>query len=189
VGGPAAALWLPDQRSALDAVPWLESFCAVRVKRDTSLDFEVRQPSAIGLQGLERPSRGSFHLGPDGILEDYQELGFPGLDRSPTDALILLASCNGGDDHRLLGHLALFLAKRFNALIDFGGLLGYRYDASDQEEAACLAEARALVSTLPGRVWEMPYVMYGGGGCGYSHVGDREFLAAWLNHPAFRMIK
>jgi hypothetical protein len=189
MGGPAAGLWLPEQRSALDAVPWLKSFCAVRVDNDTSLDFEVRQPSAIGLEGLERPSRGSFHLGPDWHLEDYQELGFPGLDRSPADALILLASCNGWNDHVLLGRLSLFLAERFNALIDFGGLLGHRNDASDQDQTACLAEARAMASSLPGRVWEMPYVTYGAGGCAYSHVGDREFLAAWLDHPDFRMIK
>ncbi|MEV7363339.1 DUF6368 family protein [Streptomyces sp. NPDC093675] len=27
------------------------------------------------------------------------------------------------------------------------------------------------------------------GGCAYSHVGDRAFLTAWLDHPEFRMIK
>ncbi|KUJ53643.1 DUF6368 family protein [Streptomyces sp. NPDC093228] len=27
------------------------------------------------------------------------------------------------------------------------------------------------------------------GSCGYGHVGDREFLTAWLDHPEFRMIK
>jgi hypothetical protein len=190
MGGPAAGLWLPVRRSALDAVPWLEGFCDVRIENDDSLEFDVRRPSAIGLQSLERPSSGAFHLGPES-LEDYREEGFPGLDRSPAAELSLLAYCSGPDNHLLLGRLALFLAERFDALIDFGGLLGYRYsihDASDEEEATRLAEARALVSSLPGRVWEMPYAAYGGGRA-YSHVGDREFLAAWLEHPDFRMVK
>lgn len=145
--------------------------------------------ASAGLHGLERSSPGSFFLGPDSPLDDYQELGFPGLDRPPADQLTLLASCNGRYAHLLLGRLALFLAGCFDALIDFGGLLGCRYDTSDRDEAACLAQSRALVASLPGRVREMPYVTYGEGGCGYSHVGDREFLAAWLDHPDFRMIK
>lgn len=58
----------------------------------------------------------------------------------------------------------------------------------DQEEEARTAEARTLVASLPGRVWEMSHPAYGGGH-GYRHVGDREFLASWLSHPNFRMIK
>ncbi|MCW2880237.1 MAG: hypothetical protein JWQ95_4337 [Sphaerisporangium sp.] len=190
MGGPAAGLWLPKKRSALDAKPWLQSFCEVRIKSDDSLEFYINQPSTLGLHGLERPSPGPFHLGPES-LEDYQELGFPGLDQPPAAELALLAYCSGPDNHLLLGHLTQFLAERFDALIDFGGLLGYRYsfhDISDQEKAARQAEARALVSSLPGRVWEMPYAAYGGG-CGYSHVGDRKFLASWLGHPDFHIIK
>jgi hypothetical protein len=185
MGGPAAGLWLPEQRSALDAAPWLETFCAVRVA-DDSLDFEVLQPSAIGLQGLVLPAPGSFSLGPEeGSLGDHWELGFPGLDRPPAAELILLATCNSQEDHLLLGHLALFLAGRFNALIDFGGMLG---DGCRADAAASLAGSRALVASLPGRVWEMPYATTEES-CQYTHVGDREFLAAWLRHPGFRMIK
>jgi hypothetical protein len=189
MGGPAAGLWLPESGSALDAVPWLESFCAVRVANDDSLDFEVRRPSVIGLEGLQQLPRGWFRLGRESSLEDYRELGFPGLEPLPVDELVLSATRNRSDDHLLLGHLALFLAERFHALIDFCGLLGRRYDdAMSQREAACPAESRALVLSLPGRIWEMPYAT-GGEGCGFSHVGDREFLAAWLIHPDFRMIK
>ncbi|GAA2644675.1 DUF6368 family protein [Nonomuraea recticatena] len=189
MGGPAAGLWLSGERSALEAAPWLESFCEVRIESDDSLEFYVRQPSAVGLYGLERLSLSPFHLGPES-LEDYQELDFPGLDRPPTAELALLAHSSGRDNHLLLGHLAHFLAERFDALIDFGGLLGYGFslhDLSREDEKDCLAEVRALVSSLPGRVWEMPYAAHGGG-YGYSHVGDLEFLAAWLGHPNFHMI-
>ncbi|MFF3585658.1 DUF6368 family protein [Streptomyces sp. NPDC002387] len=100
-------------------------------------------------------------------------------------------NCSGPDNHRLLGHLTRFLAEHYDALIDFGGLLQYRHfrhALSGQEETDRLAASRALVSTLPGRIWEMPYATEAGG-CGYSHVGDRAFLTAWLDHPEFRMIK
>ncbi|MFD0135050.1 DUF6368 family protein [Streptomyces sp. NPDC003631] len=190
MGGPAAGLWLPVRRSALDAVPWLEGFCEVRIRSDDSLEFEVHRPSAIGLQGLEQSSPQPFHLGPES-LEDYQVFGFPGLGRAPAAELAVLSYCSGPDNHRLLGHLTRFLAEHYDALIDFGGLLQYRHfrhALSGQEETDRLAASRALVSTLPGRIWEMPYATEAGG-CGYSHVGDRAFLTAWLDHPEFRMIK
>ncbi|MFD3943696.1 DUF6368 family protein [Streptomyces sp. NPDC058579] len=189
MGGPSVGLWLMEQRSALDVLPWLESFCEVRVENDESLEFHVIRPAAIGLGELDGPP-GPFHLGPES-LEDYQELGFPGLARPPVAELGLLSYCSGRENHLVLGHLALALADLFDALIDFCGMLGYRFSLHDvdaEEEAVRLAEARALVSSLPGRVWEMPYAAYGGG-CWYSHVGDGNFLRAWLGHPEFRMIK
>ncbi|MFJ9683792.1 DUF6368 family protein [Streptomyces sp. NPDC101194] len=188
MGGPAVGLWLPEERSALDAVPWLGSFCQVQTS-DGCLEFRVREPSALGLYGLGNLSSGPFHLGLDS-LDDFQELGFPGIDRPPVAELALVAYCSSQDDHLLLGHLALFLAERFNALINFYGLLGYGsfHDLSEEEGPARLIEARALVTSLPGRVWETQYATYGGGHS-YSHIGDREFLVAWLRHPEFRMIR
>ncbi|WP_344422979.1 DUF6368 family protein [Streptomyces lavendulocolor] len=190
-GGPVAGLWLVEERGALDALPWLEGFCDVRAGAGDGewLEIHVRRPSALGLHALPHPAPGAFHLGPES-LEDYRELGFPGLDRPPVAQLALLSPRSGRENHLLLGHLALFLAERFDALVDFEGLLGRPSSPDDlpvEEEAARLAEARRLVSSLPGRVWEMPYATYGGG-CWYSHVGDRTFLAAWLRHPDFRML-
>jgi hypothetical protein len=172
-------LVLPKQGSALDAVRWLESFCEVRVKDNGSLEFDVRQPSAIGLPGLDdRPHRCDFHLSPDS-LEDYEEFGFPGFDHPPAASLVLGVYCSGPVNHRILGHLALFLSapERYDALIDFNGLL-----------KGSLAESRALVSSIPGRIWELPYST-GEDSRWYSHVGDRAFLTAWLDHPEFQMIK
>ncbi|MGA5363523.1 DUF6368 family protein [Streptomyces purpurascens] len=51
-----------------------------------------------------------------------------------------------------------------------------------------MARARALVASLPGQVKEVSYDT-GGGGRWMRHVGDTEFLAAWLRHPDFHMIK
>ncbi|MGW7433484.1 DUF6368 family protein [Streptomyces sp. NPDC054861] len=189
MSGPTAGLWLAEARGARDAVPWLEGFCDVRAEDDAWLAFWVREPAAIGLGGLAHASSARFQLGPE-TLEDYQELGFPGLDRPPVAELALLASSGARENHLLLGRLALFLAERFDALIDFGGLLGYGHSLDDlpaEEETVRLAEARRLVSILPGRVWEVPYTTYDGGRW-YSHVGDRAFLSAWLEHPDFHLL-
>lgn len=84
----------------------------------------------------------------------------------------------------LLGHLVLALAHRLDALVDFDGLLGSRPAAGDE---AVSARARALASALPGRLVEVSYDT-GGGGRWLRHVGDPEFLDAWLRHPDFHLI-
>lgn len=186
MAGPAVGLWLPEERSALDAVPWLDSFCEVQTP-DGCLEFHVREPSALGLGNV---SPGRFHLALES-LEEYQELGFPGIDQPPAAELALVAYRSSQDDHLVLAHLALLLAEHFDALINFYGLLGYRFPLdglSDEEEAARLIEARTLAASLPGHVWETQYATYKGGHW-YSHIGDREFLTAWLRHPEFRMIQ
>ncbi|MEU2179335.1 DUF6368 family protein [Streptomyces thermolilacinus] len=45
-----------------------------------------------------------------------------------------------------------------------------------------------MASDLPGRLAEVSYDT-GGGGRWLRHVGDVEFLEAWLQHPDFHLIK
>ncbi|WP_405805982.1 DUF6368 family protein [Streptomyces sp. NBC_01187] len=178
MGGPSVGLWLPEERSALDAVPWLEDFCGIRPEGDGSgaFDFSVLRTASLDraglprLRGPEEAAVGPFHLGPES-LEDERACGFPGLGRPPAVELALLAYSSGPDNHLLLGHLALFLGEHFDALIDFGGLL-----------------SPLPRSPLPGRLLEMPYAMEDGTP-GYSHVADRVFLRAWLGREGFRMVK
>lgn len=189
MSGPTVGLWLPQERSALDAVPWLEGFCDLECVSGGDVDFTVRDPAALGLPELRQEHPCRYGLGPD-VLDAAEQAGYPGLDEPPAAELALVASVNTPEAHLVLGHLALFLAQRFDALVDFGGLLGYRCSARDltrEEEALRLAESRALVAPLPGRVREMPYATEGGHHA-YSHVADRTFLAAWLAHPDFRLI-
>lgn len=92
-------------------------------------------------------------------------------------------------NHVLLGHLALALARRLDALVDFDGLLSSHPTAGDDAgNEAVLARARVLASALPGRLAEVSYDT-GGGGRWLRHVGDAAFLQAWLRHPDFHLIK
>ncbi|WP_422733897.1 DUF6368 family protein [Micromonospora sp. WMMD558] len=193
MSGPAVGLWLFERRECqdvlADVIPWLESFCEpVETRVGNDLDFWVRDGSAVGLPAFDQTGVGVFFLAEDEEIpaedEDYSALPKP-----PVQGLVLGAGCSGPVNHLLLGHLALALANRFDALIDFDGILGHPTPGDGTDRDACLNHARALVASLPGSVAEVSYDTGGGGRWWLRHVGDAEFLAAWLRHPAFHLVK
>jgi len=192
VSGPAVGLWLFEPRGfeniLTDVVPWLQTFCEpVETEVGGDLSFRVRDVSRLGLQNVDPVGTGGFFLSEDECLpaddEDYSAFPVP-----PVQGLILCAGCSGPENHLLLGHLALAMACRLGALVDFDGVLGYPTPRDETRDEADLATARTLVASLPGRVAEVSYDT-GGGGRWFRHVGDAEFLTAWLRHPDFRLIK
>ncbi|WP_157882174.1 DUF6368 family protein [Streptomyces rubellomurinus] len=191
MAGPAVGLWLFERREfgavRAEAAAWLEGFCApVETGVGGDLDFRVRDATALGPVEPDLADLGVFFLSEDEEMpaEDEDYSAFP---RPPVQGLVLGAGCSGPANHRMLGHLALALAERLGALVDFDGVLGYRTPCDDAGDEALLAGARALVAALPGRVVEVPYDT-GGGERWFRHVGDAEFLAAWLRHPAFHLV-
>lgn len=193
MSGPAASLLLFDALTDAqwqDTVRLLERFSSpVEQRPDGSVDFWIRDGRPFGA-GDVTCSGNPFSLLPEdgSALEDYD---FGALGRTPVQELVVSAACTGPDNHRLLGCLAASLARRFDALIDCNGLLGYPYTIhreTPEQEAAGLTAARALVGVLDGTVLEVPYRTYDDG-VWYSHVADPAFLESWLRHPDFRMIK
>ncbi|MFE2726509.1 DUF6368 family protein [Kitasatospora sp. NPDC059327] len=65
---------------------------------------------------------------------------------------------------------------------------GHPTAGDDTSNEAVLTRAKALASTLPGRLAEVSHDTWGGGRW-FRHVGDVEFLEAWLHHPDFHLIK
>lgn len=192
MSGPAVGLWLFEPREfgdiLADVVPWLESFCEpVESKGGGDLDFWVRDGAAVGLPAWDPTGVGVFFLSEDEEIpaedEDYSAFSQP-----PVQGLVVGAGCSGPANHRMLGHLALALAERLDTLIDFDGLLGHSTPRDDTSNEAPLDRARALVASLPGRVAEVSYDT-GGGRRWFRHVGDVAFLAAWLQHPGFHLVK
>ncbi|WP_049653572.1 DUF6368 family protein [Kitasatospora sp. MY 5-36] len=192
MSGPAVGLWLFEPCSFGDVlagvVPWLETFCEpVRTEAGGDLAFRVREASPLGLRHFDPVGVGGFVLSEDEYVpaddEDYSAFLTP-----PVQGLVLCADCSGQENHLLLGHLALALARRFGALVDFDGVLGFPTPRDGTRGDADLARARALVASLPGKVAEVSYDT-GGAGRWFRHVGDVEFLAAWLRHPDFHLVK
>ncbi|MFG3228822.1 DUF6368 family protein [Kitasatospora sp. NPDC048194] len=191
MSGPAVGLWLFERYGFGDVlaevVPWLETFCEpVETGTGGDLAFWVRDPSPLGLRDLDPVSVGGFFLSEDEYLpaDDEEYSAFPA---PPVQGLVLCAGCSGPENHRLLGHLALAMARRLGALVDFDGVLGHPVPRNETRDAADLARARALVASLPGKVAEVSYDT-GGTGRWFRHVGDVEFLAAWLRHPDFHLV-
>ncbi|MGW2684595.1 DUF6368 family protein [Streptomyces sp. NPDC001414] len=193
MSGPAVGLWLFEPRGfadiLADVVPWLETFCdPVEAKANGDVDFWVRDGSTLGLRTFEPAGAGVFFLSEDEEMpaedEDYSAFAHP-----PVQGLVVGAGCSGPVNHLVLGHLALALARRLDALVDFDGLLTSHPTAGDDTgNEAARARARALASALPGRLAEVSYDT-GGGGRWLRHVGDVEFLQAWLRHPDFHLVK
>ncbi|SNS04050.1 hypothetical protein SAMN05216276_100327 [Streptosporangium subroseum] len=196
MAGPALVLLLMERRERsdfADFVPWLKTFCSpIEVTDDGSLDFWVRDPSFLGAPvTLDDTGFPGFHLSQDA------EFGADGGEYSaftpqPVQGLLLYANASGHINHLLLGYLALAMAHRLGALIEFDGLLGYGHRLLElgAESGDHRAEAWQLVSSLPGVIKEVSWgTPDDDEGQGWFHVGDAEFLAAWLAHPEFHLIK
>ncbi|MEW2402525.1 DUF6368 family protein [Streptomyces sp. NPDC046862] len=187
VAGPAASLWLFEKRDHDDVVrelrPWMETFChPVQVERDGALCGWVQDGCALGAPEIDTSRCGPLTLCRENHVPEEPDELFADFERRPVQELVWTAGTRGRSSHLLLGYLMLALSRRFDTLIDFGGLLGYRYSIHQlppDEEEHRLAESRRLVAGLPGKVWELP---------NETHVADSEFLATWLQHPKFHMI-
>ena len=139
---------------------------------------------------LDGAGAGVFFLTEDEEIPAHDE-DYSAFARPPVQGLIVGAAYSGPTNHRLLGHLALALALalRLGALIDFDGLLtSPPASGAGSGDADVLDRARPLASARPGSPTEVSYDT-GGGGRYYRHVGDVEFLEAWLRHPYFHLVK
>lgn len=86
----------------------------------------------------------------------------------PAESVHAFAYVNDPIDHRILGEIALFFAREFAGLIDFGGTL------------RCPPAPRGTLIGIPYKTSTLAEVF---------HVGDATFLEWWLRHPDFHMVK
>lgn len=113
---------------------------------------------------------------------------------TPIARLTVSAGLNRPEDHRVLGDLALHLARHFAALIDFHGALipstiRSHFDRLQERSWPEFAEAiRSYFSAMPGRILDIEYRTANDRRWAF-HVADHDFMAAWLRHDDFHMIK
>ena len=99
------------------------------------------------------------------VLTMQKSIGF-----DPKFFLSIYAMCNEAIDHKILGELTHYLAKRYNGLIDFKGKLP------------------SLTLPRNGNLWDIPYQVSEDRRAVYQ-IGDVDFLWGWLQNENFRMIK
>lgn len=111
----------------------------------------------------------------------------------PQQAISIYVGCNRPIHHRILGHLALFLAERYGGLIHLDGAItpplqpGRNYKLKDYPWHT-LEEIHDYVQSLPGRVIEVLYEVDMVRLWVY-HIVDATFMRAWLKQSHFHMIK
>ncbi|HZU95291.1 MAG TPA: DUF6368 family protein [Planctomycetota bacterium] len=129
-----------------------------------------------------------FSLHYDTPPESYAEPGTTdemekALGYLPPQEILIVAYCNGAEDHLLLGRLVLTLAKRFGGVVNMGGPVETAMGRDEDDP-----EAQAIKRSLPGKCYEVSYEI-DEKRRGSFHVVDTTFLDAWLAHPRFRMVK
>lgn len=181
MAGPCAAVVLPEctsdsLRCKIDA--WVDAISELR----KASDFWVTDSSSIGgsYQGRGRPF--FFRLtdidaapadewcdpNAEELAQVANEFGF-----EPKSSVSFCAMCNDACDHQVLAELCLATAKALGGVIDFDGTISSPDYALDG---------------LPGRLRAV-FFDRRSPGSGFSHYCDADFLAAWIQHPAFRMVK
>jgi Family of unknown function (DUF6368) len=166
--GPTVAIWLTP-RSGKPAPDLLRIARRLDPGAESATDFQVAstvriggatclvEPRPIGLAHGDA-GRDDFDLRTAAALVGFH----------PERAVHAFAYCNDAVDHRVLGELALFLARELGGLIDFGASLG---------------EIHAPQGTLF-------TITYGASTLNeVFHVSDARFLEWWLTQRDFRMVK
>ncbi|MFG1791401.1 DUF6368 family protein [Nocardia sp. NPDC049149] len=182
MGGPVAMVLL---REPIDAEKVRSLMTQAFLPAPWEDDWILCDPSAFGMpEDLVDASYTAVVVRPPHRADPRlaTAIGF-----TPAAKITLSMGANRPVDHRLIGHLCLVLALEYDGLIDFCGSLvpipwpdDIPFVKRTREQEAELARRIAHgMRKLPGRLYLVDR----------CHIGDVEFLEAWLRHPRFRMIK
>jgi hypothetical protein len=169
--GPTVAIWLAQEHHPPTVADLLEVAHLLDAAAESSTVFTVRTTAPIG--GTTQDSNGrpfGINVGDTGFVQASEELLSieKALGYVPTSAIHVFAFANAKIDHRILAELAIYFARRFGGLIDFGGTLG----------EICVATGKLF--SIPYSAGSLPPAF---------HVGDSRFLEQWLSDPCFHMVK
>ena len=209
MGGPVASVVLarhPDSTDLLSRLRLLNTDNLPAARSDGW--FETRIHTTIPIGGSYTGEGRLFDVGwePDDHLGAYEE-DEPGWVQTivtrfgfaPSSSIGIAAGINRPADHRILGELALYLARVYGGVINFNGALIPASTHSEEEKASLTrpfdaswsqiaAPREQFFAKLPGRIVALPYRVTDDR-MWVTHVADCEFMAAWLSHPDFHMIK
>jgi Family of unknown function (DUF6368) len=159
--------------------PDKKEFC---FKKGKTLGLKLDKPSCVFLYNIDYKQ--DHH---ETLAKSYTALG-----QNPVAFISLSAMCNDDNDHYLLAAFAIELNKIVGGYIDLNGQIvppllkdnkGKFIMHTHQDEVN-------YVQSIKGEIHEMHYDETEiGGRAGYFHVVDAVWLANWMNHEDFRLIK
>jgi hypothetical protein len=167
--GPTVAIWLTPESSTATREDLEVIARRLDPQARRASTFNVTSTDIIGgatQAGEPRPfgmALGTAGLDEADVWTAESLLGF-----RPDRAVHAFACVNASVDHRILGELALFLARHFNGLVDFGGTLGHV--ATPTGKLLTIAYADSTIAET-------------------FHVADAPFLQWWLRQSDFHMVK
>lgn len=199
MSGPAASVLLPKPLTGSSDSALRKLIAAVSDESPGGSsdleDFWVCDtgPAGGGYAGAGRPFAVFTGLQPDRVPEEIAQVaGTFGF--MPVDEIVVVAFCNSDDDHRILGELCLWLVEQFGGVVNFDGALWpslppeSEIDILHCDWRQVEPHFRRMVEGMPGRVASVWYELQDGRQW-VIHVGDTDFMRAWLEHPRFRMVK
>ncbi len=198
--GPAASILLRAPLTARqidDLETWLRANTSDLQGPRLDWRFWIHDGMPLGITTGDSMAHCSFGLSisdPAASVTDVEkEQIVEAVGYYPQQAISIYAGCNQSIDHRILGHLALFLAECYDGLIHLGGAItpplqpGRNYKLKDYPWWT-FEEVHAYAQSLPGRVIEVLYEVDMVRLWVY-HIVDAAFMRAWLKYPNFHMIK
>jgi hypothetical protein len=156
-------------------------------------------PVLVGVDPTRDPSGMLYWDDEDDVAQWTAQVGY-----FPEQEIGLAAMCNRPIDHRILGHMTLYLAERYNGIIDLGGAwippmdvawLRLENQPTPPWQGGPVTHHRWIdprtqpfVYQGPGRIFELHYIA-GQDRPWYSNAADIEAFRASLENPQFRLIK
>jgi len=200
MGGPSAGVLLRRRLSAAQHAELEQMLRSLGERSDGSADLSVQTTIPIG--GDYHSAGKPFGVHVNELVSEENVLALEEMESQaiiqgfgflPEQEIQLDAYCNGPQDHRILGLLALAIAERFDGIIDFGGLLFPPLTPNQKEfiweprweDAEPFS--RKLIDSMPGVAIAVPYTTVSR--TWVYHVADTTFMRAWLAQPHFHMIK
>lgn len=201
MGGPAASVLLSRALTPLEK-DQLIALCAqlsdrvmkeyggywfnlqsLRPLEESAIELEYHPPMSLYFHDLDEESS------PADIQQITRVTGF-----HVCDQLSIGAQTNAQTSHYAVGAMTLYLARRYQGLIDLGGTLEdnqftvWHQGAREADMEQAIQMYQAYFEGHPGHLWSVPYEL-SEGEYWFSHYCDVEFMTWWLNHPRFRIVK
>ncbi len=169
--GPTVGILIREPASAMQ--DFLEAI-AHALDPDAGKGQDIRVTSTRSIGGVTDSEAGRpFNMSCIDIGSEHEEAELKAIEAAfgfrPEAEIQVCAFCNRDVDHRMLGEIASHIARKLDALVDFGGHLG-------------------VSGSGRGRLAEIAYVI-DPTTTGLYQVGDPAFMQAWLDDPAFHMVK
>lgn len=192
MAGPAASILTPAMGSTLNADLLRAISAGAMPRRTRAVDLYISDTRGIGGDYVGEGRPFSFELQRAGLARVdvaaiIEQFGF-----KPRGEFAICAMCGTHEDHRILGTVALHLARAHSGIVDFGGALlppywrGLRQLEKSWQEVE--KDFDAWVGSIPGKIVCLPYET-AEGRTWVRHVVDTKFLANWLQRQDFHMVK